>query len=163
MNAIPSRFTVLEPRFAPAFAFEECTPDERNSLYGQVAQLIGWAAADKLIEQFGGRRLYIPRAPVRGNPIPRSIGMRAAKAMGRQFGCERIFIPATCDRARRRARIFAMRANNISVSRIARELRCTERYVYKVLATSNSSRLTEKPQTSATIAERLKRGRLNQP
>jgi len=160
MNSMQNPMILLE-QLAGRLAFEECASDPRGSLYGQVAQLIGWAAADKLIEHFGGRRLYIPRTPSRRNQLRRSIGARLALAMAREFGSERIMIPATCDRARRRARIFAMRANGISVSRIARELRCTERYVYKVLAANHSSRFSGKSQTSATVAERLTRGRFN--
>jgi Mor family transcriptional regulator len=160
MNPIESQLILLD-RLAAPFAFDESAADASDSLYGQVAQLIGWAAADKLIEHFGGRRLYIPRTASRRNQIRRSIGARLAAAMAREFGSERILIPATCDRARRRARIFAMRANGISVSRIARELHCTERYVYKVLAASRPSQIAEALQPSAKIAERFKRGRFN--
>lgn len=140
----------------PGFGFAGCGVDPGSSVYAQVARVIGSPAADKLIARFGGRRLYIPMVAAPGDLLPRSIGMRAAMAMARAFGRERILIPATCDQARRRARIFAMRANQISVSRIARELGCTERYVYKVLAMNRTSA------TSAKIAERLKRGRLDQ-
>lgn len=143
------------------FGFAESAADPGSSVYAQVARVIGSPAADKLIARFGGRRLYIPMVPEPGNLLPRSIGMRAATAMARAFGRERILIPATCDQARRRARIFAMRANQISVSRIARELGCTERYVYKVLALKRTCP-SGRSSTSAKIAERLKRGRLDQ-
>jgi hypothetical protein len=57
-----------------------------------------------------------------------------------------------------------MRADNVSISRIAHELRCTERYVYKVLALTRAPENISKtaPPTSAPIAERLKRGHINQ-
>jgi Homeodomain-like domain len=73
-------------------------------------------------------------------------------------------IPVTSANARRRVRILAMRADRVSVSRIAHELRCTERYVYKVLALNRATEVqTDKtcPPTSAPIAERLKRGPIN--
>jgi hypothetical protein len=163
MNAAQARMSAAEHTAAPPFGIDEYADYAGASVYGQVARLIGAHATDKLIAKFGGRRLYIPIAPEPGNQLPRSIGMRAAVAMGRAFGRERIMIPANCDGTRRRARIRKMRANNISVSHIARELRCTERYVYKVLASSRElkPRVVPMPQTPATIAERLKRGRIN--
>jgi AraC-like DNA-binding protein len=161
VNAVEARISEPEHALAPPFVFTNSASDPGTSLYAQVARVIGSSAADKLIVHFGGRRLYIPMVPARGKQIPRSIGMRAATAMARAFGRERILIPATCDQARRRARIFAMRANRISVSRIARELGCTERYVYKVLAMNRASAKCPSS-TSAKIAERLKRGRLDQ-
>ena len=54
--------------------------------------------------------------------------------MAHIFGSDRMLVPVTSNHLRRRVRIVAMRADNVSISRIARELRCTERYVYKVLA-----------------------------
>jgi hypothetical protein len=92
--------------------------------------------------------------------ITRSIGLTSALAMARVFGGDRLLIPATNTFARRRFRIFQMRADHVSISRIAHELRCTERYVYKVLALCRAPEAA--PPTSAPIAERLKRGHINQ-
>jgi hypothetical protein len=163
MNEVEGLMSALERSSEPAFDFNDYAGEARTSLYGQVVRIIGGCAADKLIENFGGRRLYIPLKPAPRDQIPRSIGMRAALAMAREFGSERILVPATPDQARRRSRILKMRANQISISHIARELRCTERYVYKVLATCRDSGLSavQAPQTTAMIAERLKRGRIN--
>jgi hypothetical protein len=57
-----------------------------------------------------------------------------------------------------------MRADNVSISHIAQELRCTERYVYKVLALCRAPEplASSATPTSAPIAERLKRGHINQ-
>jgi hypothetical protein len=176
----------------------------RPTLYDLIGNSIGGDAADKLIADFGGRRLYISRTPAPGDLITRSIGLASAIAMARVFGGDRLLIPATNTFARRRFRIFQMRADHVSISRIAHELRCTERYVYKVLALCRApenissdcppSRRGRElscpepslsrdcspsldgpenrgrglgsakaaPSTSAPIAERLKRGHINQ-
>jgi hypothetical protein len=107
---------------------------QRSSLYDQLEHSIGDGAADKLIADFGGRRLYIPMAPTAGDLVSRSIGLVAATAMARIFGGDRLLIPVTSDHARRRVRIVALRAEHLSIARIAHQLMCTERYVYKVLA-----------------------------
>jgi Mor family transcriptional regulator len=165
MNPSSSRMPALDRAPSPA------------TLYDQIGHSIGGDAADKLIADFGGRRLYIPIAPSPKGSITRSIGLLAALAMARVFGGDRLFIPSTSAHLRRRARILAMRADGVSISRIARALRCTERYVYKVLASThaseNSSSRACSPSlagrrrgagsstTSAPIAERLKRGHIN--
>ena len=191
MNAASNRMPALtraprpsSPRSNPFAAVM------RPNLYDLIGNSVGADAADKLIADFGGRRLYISRTPSPGDLITRSIGLASALAMARVFGGDRLLIPATNTFARRRFRIFQMRADHISISRIAHELRCTERYVYKVLAVcrapeaslssdcsasldgmgtiertirarQRSAALILK-KTSAPIAERLKRGHINQ-
>jgi len=164
MNAASSRMPSrdrapsLAPRFNPFAAVMRAT------LYDQIGDSIGGDAADKLIADFGGRRFYIPRAPAPGDRITRSIGLPAALAMARAFGGDRILLPVTSSHLRRRARILAMRADHVSISHIAHELRCTERYVYKVLALFRApeAQPASISKTSAPIAERLKRGHINQ-
>ena len=127
----------------------------RSSIYVMLGRSIGDDAAEKLIAEFGGRRLYIPLAPGPNDRVTRSIGLVAALAMARSFGGDRLMIPLTSDAARRRARIIAMRADRLSIPRIARRLHCTERYVYKVLALERSA------PTPAPVAEHFKRGIIN--
>ena len=187
MNPSPSRMAALDRAPSPAPRFNSFADAAHTTLYDQIGHSIGGDAADKLIADLGGRRLYIPIAPTSGSTIARSIGLLGALAMARAFGGDRLLIPVTSDHLRRRARIVAMRAERVSISHIARELRCTERYVYKVLALNrtpeiqelrpldhSSSRRDYSPSlegrgrglgsstTSAPIAERLKRGHINQ-
>ncbi len=95
MNALASRMPALgcapslPPRFNP-FAVAA-----RTTVYDQIAHSIGGDAADKLIADFGGRRLYIPLAPGPGDLITRSIGLISALAMARVFGSDRLLIPVT--------------------------------------------------------------------
>ncbi len=177
MNAISSRMPALDRAPSPAPRFDSFADTAHTRLFDQIGHSIGDDAADKLIADFGGRRLYIPLAPTPGGSITRSIGLLAALAMARAFGGDRLLIPVTSAHTRRRVRIVAMRAEHVSISRIAQELRCTERYVYKVLASTRApenalrdcapplkgrSRASDSSTTSAPIAERLKRGHINQ-
>ncbi|MFZ2063981.1 MAG: helix-turn-helix domain-containing protein [Candidatus Binatus sp.] len=162
---------------SPAPRFNSFADPAHTTLYDQIGHSIGGDAADKLIADLGGRRLYIPITPTSGSTIARSIGLLAALAMARAFGGDRLLIPVTSDHLRRRVRIVEMRAGRVSISRIARELRCTERYVYKVLASNRTPEIHScdcsrsfkqrgrglgSSTTSAPIAERLKRGHINQ-
>ena len=160
MNVAANRMRSLGRALSNAPSFDSFVVAMRHTLYDQIGDSIGGDAADKLIADFGGRRLYIPRAPERGDLITRSIGLLAALTMARVFGGDRILIPATTTHARRRARIVTLRAEHVSISRIARELRCTERYVYKVLALCRALEPSAS-KTSAPPAERLKRGHNN--
>jgi hypothetical protein len=177
MNAVSGRMSALDRDPSPAPRFDSFADTVHATLYDQIGHSIGGDAADKLIADLGGRRLYIPIAPTSGSTIARSIGLLAALAMARAFGGDRLLIPVTSDHYRRRVRIVAMRAEHVSISRIAQELRCTERYVYKVLALNRApespprdcvpplkgrSRALGSSTTSAPIAERLKRGHINQ-
>ncbi|HYB91409.1 MAG TPA: hypothetical protein VEC38_10220 [Candidatus Binataceae bacterium] len=113
----------------PAF-----NPARRFSMLGELAILVGEGAAEKLVRKFGGRRVYIPRAPVEGEVLVRLVGITAALKLARIFGGERVMLPADPDRRLRRDRIVALRGRQLSVAEIARTMRVTERYVYKVLA-----------------------------
>jgi len=106
----------------------------RISLIGDITRVIGVESAAHLARDFGGRRVYIPAKASATDQIARSIGLAAARSLARLYGGDRVMIPADPDRAIRRARIIALRARGLSVSRIARTLGCTERYVYKVFS-----------------------------
>lgn len=106
----------------------------RTSLIGDITRVIGIQATLHLARDFGGRRVYIPAKVSSRDQIARSIGVGAAARLARLYGGDRVMIPAHPDRALRRAQIIALRRRRLSVSRIARMLGCTERYVYKVLS-----------------------------
>jgi hypothetical protein len=98
-----------------------------------IARVIGAGATARLISTFGGGRVYIARNPGRSDAVARVIGAEAAAMLGAIFGGERIWFPNDAGHFTRR-RIVQMRRRGSSISRIARALRLSERYVYKVLA-----------------------------
>ncbi len=104
------------------------------SVLDEITRLVGPEIAATLVEEFGGRRLYIPMEVARGDVLTRAIGVTRARKLSRIFGGDRIDVPADFNHARRRTRIVILRRRGLSIPAIARTLRCTERYVYKVLA-----------------------------
>jgi Mor family transcriptional regulator len=138
MNATPNLRSVTN-RTHPPMPLDPFADPAPPSIYNQIERAIGDKLADKLIADFGGQRLYIPHAPALYDRVTTSIGLRGALRMARAFGGDRIVVPVTIDLARRRAQILAMRADQISISRIARRLRCSERYVYKILAAEHAA------------------------
>ncbi|HUA32101.1 MAG TPA: Mor transcription activator family protein [Candidatus Binataceae bacterium] len=99
-----------------------------------ITAVIGAAAAASLVAEFGGRRLYVPHTPRPEDVLVRILGAKTAALFARHFGGDRIVMPADPERAHRRERIIEARRKGLSISAVARETGCTERYVYKVLA-----------------------------
>jgi hypothetical protein len=98
-----------------------------------IAKVIGAGATARLISIFGGVRVYIAKNPAPSDPLVQVIGSEAAAMLASIFGGERVWFPNDAGHETR-MRIARMRRRGSSISRIARELRVSERYVYKVLA-----------------------------
>jgi DNA-binding transcriptional regulator LsrR (DeoR family) len=100
--------------------------------------VIGEEAARRLAEAFGGRRLYIPKAPGEQHPITVAIGAAAAKVLAAEFGGSApIDVPML---STRRARIVELDGLGWSRAKIAREVGVTERRVYSALASLRNQR-----------------------
>ena len=89
----------------------------------RVAEVIGADAMGHLTANFAGRLLYI-----RKTPTGYGIDGHAEYLLAHHFGGERIYIPAP----KLREEISKLLARGWSVSQVAAELGCTERYVYQV-------------------------------
>jgi hypothetical protein len=133
------RFSADEVRAARGSAPAPSSPRPRRRLdpnapaVENIARVIGAGATARLISTFGGGRVYIAKNPGPGDPLTRVIGGEAAGMLGAIFGGERLWFPNDAGHLTRR-RISLLRRRGSSVSRIARELSLSERYVYKVLA-----------------------------
>lgn len=121
-GAMPAAVFRRRPRLNPA-----------ATIVDNIAKVIGAGATARLCAAFGGRRVYIAERPAPGDPIVEAIGHLAAARLGAIFGGERVWLPNDAGRSTR-VRIAALRRRGASISSIARELGCSERYVYKVLA-----------------------------
>jgi|SRR5271154_540041 len=110
---------------------------ERLSMLQELINLIGPDAAAKLIDLFGGTRLYIPQSPQEDDLLCASIGIEAAAKLARTYGGDRLEMPNPTPR---RARILALRQTGCSVDAIARQLGCTRRRVFQVLAEARASK-----------------------
>ena len=99
----------------------------------ELLSAIGQEATVKLVSNFGGLRLYVPQSPRPADAIARCVGFSNALKLARVWGGDRMDVPRP---ALRRARILDLRASGMSVEAIAREMQCTTRRVYQVLAES---------------------------
>lgn len=100
-----------------------------------IRRLIGEDRARLLSEAFGGRRLYVPRDPGEHHPISVAIGLHAAAQLAAAFHGVSIDIPMLPEK---RSQIRRLRfIDRKTVAAIAREVHCTERWVYKVCGESD--------------------------
>jgi hypothetical protein len=109
---------------------------ERPSMLDELVGLIGKDAAAKLIDIFGGTRLYIPHSPQDDDLLSGSLGPEAALKLARIYGGDRIEVPNPTPR---RARILELRETGCSIDAIARNLGCTRRRVFQVLAEARAA------------------------
>lgn len=107
-----------------------------------VVAAIGLPATLKLVERFGGIRLYIPRPEhiECEHPLTQAIGLEAAKKLAAIWLGERPPVPRALY-AIRRARDRALRLDYLSMSaaKVALKYQLTERWVYVIAATQDET------------------------
>lgn len=86
-----------------------------------LVRLIGAEAALRLVEQYGGLTLDVPRSVNQGSALPRKIGLGAARILVEKYSGGRMQVPLA--RAWR-ARIYRER-DGLSIPDIARRLSAT--------------------------------------
>lgn len=101
-------------------------------LLPELVEVIGRAATSKLIEAFGGTRLYVPRSIGVHHPIAVKLGMRAAAQLADRFGLTSIDLPNP--NLRRQRALDAARSGTMTRAQVALAFGYTERGVYKMLA-----------------------------
>jgi len=105
--------------------------ERRGSLFEELSAAVGEEAARKLVEAFGGARLYVPLSTASAEGLNRVIGPAAAAQLVQTFGGDRVEVPRPPSR---RARIEGLRRQGLGVDAIALAAGCTRRRVFQVLA-----------------------------
>lgn len=111
---------------------------------------LGLPAALRLVERFGGTRIYLPRAEFMNadHPIAQAVGLEAALELCQAWAQERPAIPRAAAFLRNeRDRALLKDANDHTVPALARKYELTERQVYYILARGLSS--ADEPELAA--------------
>ncbi len=95
-----------------------------------VDELIGPDGALALAEAFGGRRIYLPKAPGQHHPLSVVVGAKAALIIGQVMGGLYLAVPLSPSR---RAQILALKAAGKGPIEIRRIMKCSRSLVFKVL------------------------------
>jgi len=102
----------------------------------QLADVVGLAAAVRLIEEFGGTRLYVPAA--RSERLAALIGAEAAAALRRRWGGDELRVPLVP--RLQEAAVAALYREGWSAARLARRFLRTEKWVYDIVRRAEAQR-----------------------
>lgn len=99
-------------------------------------RLIGLVATMLIVEQYGGRRLYVPINPHADHPLALLIGLDKLTILSKVYGLEDHFSIPKAERALRHIRDEKIRAEYgpKSASALALEHCLTERQIWNILA-----------------------------
>lgn len=114
------------------------TPLLAEDLPASVVDLlvvIGLDGVTRLMENFGGTRIWIPFEYHPGDAISKTLGEEATRRLIRYARLQQILVPIGAQ-ARRKARdrvLIARRAEGATVRELAKEYRLGERAVWRIL------------------------------
>lgn len=100
----------------------------------QLADCIGLEAALRIVQKWGGRRLWVPAKP--NEILIQTLGEEAAHMLCKEFAGLYSTIPRCAEllRAQRDADIRKRHADGESAAELAAAYRLNERHVYSILA-----------------------------
>ena len=107
-----------------------------NAPLHELVRVLGLPTALRLVEKFGGVRVYLPLAEnmTDDNPIAAAIGVDAARDLCALWPQERPYIPRAVQILREeRDKALLRDAEELSVPELARKYELTERAIYNVL------------------------------
>lgn len=108
--------------------------DDIHPMIADIAAIVGKDAALRLVADFGGRTLYVPRDPGPHHPLAVSIGHGAAQVLAAHHVGELLRLPiGSATSSGRRRRIIELSLKGWSRFAISRAVGLTERRVYQVL------------------------------
>ena len=66
------------------------TPD----LLGTIIGILGYDATLRLVEEFGGTRVFVPAKPTERSRVAQAIGLASAQLLAREFSGLELRVPA---------------------------------------------------------------------
>ena len=111
-------------------------PETPSPLLREISSVVGLPATARLIEVFGGVRLYVPKQARPEHKIALLIGLEAAQRLSARFGNEELSIPKAriLRRSIRNLALLADHASGMSVRRLALKYDLCERTIWEIIA-----------------------------
>ncbi len=100
-----------------------------TATYNSLVEILGHEATEKLIAQFGGRRVYIPVRLPANSPLADHLGHDAGTLLCAHFGGDCLQVPVNS----LQRQLQRLGADGLSARAIAERLQCSERWVFHVL------------------------------
>lgn len=107
----------------------------------EIVSAVGIEAALRLVDAWGGLRLYVPHYMTEDHSLVNLLGGDSADRLAAHFGGERIQVPRCLQalRAMRNARIRRARHDGATPAELALTHGLTERQIYAILAADTES------------------------
>ncbi|MBF0184292.1 MAG: hypothetical protein HQM06_07875 [Magnetococcales bacterium] len=114
----------------PALAREDLTPSMRD-----VADIIGLPDAQKIVRQYHGTRIFVPRTATTQHHLANLLGMAQARLLSEHFGGDTLTVPRLANllRHQRNREIVRRYDQGEAVRGLAREYQLTDRQIYAIL------------------------------
>lgn len=111
------------------------------------------AQIDRLLDQWGGLPIYVPRAPAADHPLVVIAGAEAAAALAAAYGGERILMPLGARRRRDELarRVRELRAAGLNNCEIARRLGIHLRSVQRLIRAHFDVAVRDERQTQLSL------------
>ena len=113
--------------------------DIRNMMPGstqEIAEVVGDDNVMKLVEEYGGTRIFIPRNMGVQHKLAKLLGFENARILSNTFGGETLTV-ARCSnllRYQRNKEICTKYDAGVGVRALARRYEVTERHIYSILS-----------------------------
>lgn len=115
--------------------------DQLPQTVAEISEIVGIDATLRLVEAWGGVRLYVPQQMPEDHLLVSTLGRDEAELLAEHYGGETILIPRCLAalRAVRNTHICNERDKGASIALLALRHHLTERQVYAILAAANTS------------------------
>lgn len=100
----------------------------------------GIEGVKRLIAEFGGQEIYVPKHPKEGQPLVERCGMAVAKAMADMRGGENVAVPNGAWCGSKKAAILAADGMDLSRNRMAKETGASARYIRMIARKRNNGK-----------------------
>lgn len=120
-----------------SFVLNRARASNFHSICHDIKLLIGEEAMAKLIDKYGGVRLYIPgNLNAEHHPISLLLGVQTAQYLAAEFGGLAVDIPRAMERqhALRNSQIVADKESGMSQRELALKYRMTTRNIRKIIS-----------------------------
>ncbi len=110
---------------------------ENSIVLSELYEIIGYDRLIALLDQWGGRNLYVPTSyPSENHPLIKCVGRKAAEDLSWRYGGDALTVPTKTmiDRVVRNRNILKDRSQGETILTIARKYKLSQRSVYAILA-----------------------------
>lgn len=116
------------------------TDETLQGILAELTDLVGIAKTLRIVERWGGTRLYVPAQPPDDHALVEAVGRQAANAIASAYAGERLEVPRAVALMRelRNREMRAAAAEGATQPELARQYRLTQRQIRTILGADDA-------------------------